>query len=173
VHKLREVLGDSADHPQFIETLPRKGYRFIGTLEKDGPSEEAQPIEIPVPEPRRRKWRYALGVGVGLAALGIVAATNFMGWRDAIVDRLSPSPVQIASLMQQSAEGFKKDGALVEAARCYAQIGQKDQALALLEKCYEQHCSSIVTLKAEPDFDVLRTEGRFQNLLQQLGLDQH
>jgi hypothetical protein len=76
-------------------------------------------------------------------------------------------------LIQQSAEGFKKDGALVEAARCYAQIGQKDQALALLEKCYEQHCSSIVTLKAEPDFDVLRTEGRFQNLLQKLGLDQH
>src|SRR3954449_13100504 len=28
VNKLREVLNDSPDHPQYIETLPRKGYRF-------------------------------------------------------------------------------------------------------------------------------------------------
>ena len=33
VNRLREVLGDSADHPKFIETLPRRGYRFIGTME--------------------------------------------------------------------------------------------------------------------------------------------
>jgi DNA-binding winged helix-turn-helix (wHTH) protein/Tol biopolymer transport system component len=30
VNRLREALGDSADSPRFIETLPRKGYRFIG-----------------------------------------------------------------------------------------------------------------------------------------------
>src|SRR3954470_13663231 len=29
VTKLREALGDSADTPRFIETLPRRGYRFI------------------------------------------------------------------------------------------------------------------------------------------------
>jgi DNA-binding winged helix-turn-helix (wHTH) protein/Tol biopolymer transport system component len=32
VNRLREALGDSAEHPHFIETLPRKGYRFIGTI---------------------------------------------------------------------------------------------------------------------------------------------
>jgi DNA-binding winged helix-turn-helix (wHTH) protein/Tol biopolymer transport system component len=32
VARLREALGDSAEDPQFIETLPRKGYRFIGVL---------------------------------------------------------------------------------------------------------------------------------------------
>jgi len=32
VNKLREVLGDSASNPRFIETLPRRGYRFIGEL---------------------------------------------------------------------------------------------------------------------------------------------
>lgn len=31
VNRLREALGDSADSPRFIETLPRRGYRFIGT----------------------------------------------------------------------------------------------------------------------------------------------
>jgi DNA-binding winged helix-turn-helix (wHTH) protein len=29
VNKLREALGDSADNPRFIETLPRRGYRFL------------------------------------------------------------------------------------------------------------------------------------------------
>jgi DNA-binding winged helix-turn-helix (wHTH) protein len=33
VRRLREALGDSADTPKFIETLPRRGYRFIGPVE--------------------------------------------------------------------------------------------------------------------------------------------
>jgi TolB-like protein/DNA-binding winged helix-turn-helix (wHTH) protein/Tfp pilus assembly protein PilF len=39
VNRLREALGDSADAPSFIETLPRKGYRFIS------------PVEVVVPTP--------------------------------------------------------------------------------------------------------------------------
>ena len=34
VNKIREVLGDSAESPRFVETLPRRGYRFIGELER-------------------------------------------------------------------------------------------------------------------------------------------
>ena len=32
VNRLREVLGDSADEPRLVETLPRRGYRFIGEI---------------------------------------------------------------------------------------------------------------------------------------------
>src|SRR6187431_26560 len=32
VRRLRSALGDEADNPRFVETLPRRGYRFIGTL---------------------------------------------------------------------------------------------------------------------------------------------
>jgi TolB-like protein/DNA-binding winged helix-turn-helix (wHTH) protein/Flp pilus assembly protein TadD len=32
INRLREALGDSADNPEFIETLPRRGYRFIGPV---------------------------------------------------------------------------------------------------------------------------------------------
>src|SRR5215472_4879911 len=35
IRKLREALGDSAEEPQFIETIPRRGYRFIGTVEAE------------------------------------------------------------------------------------------------------------------------------------------
>ena len=36
VTKLRELLGDSARSPRFIETVPRRGYRFIAPVEKPG-----------------------------------------------------------------------------------------------------------------------------------------
>jgi eukaryotic-like serine/threonine-protein kinase len=32
INKLREALGDSADNPRFIETLPRRGYRFLAPV---------------------------------------------------------------------------------------------------------------------------------------------
>jgi DNA-binding winged helix-turn-helix (wHTH) protein/tetratricopeptide (TPR) repeat protein len=32
IRKLRDALGDSAEHPQYIETLPRRGYRFIALV---------------------------------------------------------------------------------------------------------------------------------------------
>jgi len=76
------------------------------------------------------------------------------------------------ALMRDSAETFKKNGALVEAARCFAQVGEKREALSLLEDCYQRHCYSMVTLKAEPDFDVLRSEPRYQELERRLGLEQ-
>src|SRR5579884_3451165 len=34
VNRLREALCDSADSPRFIETLPKRGYRFIGTVSR-------------------------------------------------------------------------------------------------------------------------------------------
>src|SRR5215469_11164428 len=33
INKVREALGDDADNPRFIETLPRRGYRFIAPVE--------------------------------------------------------------------------------------------------------------------------------------------
>jgi Tol biopolymer transport system component/DNA-binding winged helix-turn-helix (wHTH) protein len=50
IKKLRQALGDSADNPLFIQTLPRKGYRFIAPVGSDAP-----PTEPPRP-PRRRLW---------------------------------------------------------------------------------------------------------------------
>lgn len=41
IGKLREALGDKAESPKFIETLPRLGYRFIARVEKSGASSQA------------------------------------------------------------------------------------------------------------------------------------
>src|SRR5713226_696988 len=37
IKRLREALGDSADTPRFVETLSRRGYRFVGKIECDAP----------------------------------------------------------------------------------------------------------------------------------------
>src|SRR5579862_6331893 len=46
VNKVREVLGDDADKPRFVETLPRRGYRFIAPIEGESPK---QPVAGGVP----------------------------------------------------------------------------------------------------------------------------
>ena len=33
VKRLRDALGDAADDPRYVETLPRRGYRFVGEIE--------------------------------------------------------------------------------------------------------------------------------------------
>ena len=45
VLRLREALGESAGNPRFIETLPRRGYRFNGRVEW----EEGPPVTMPAP----------------------------------------------------------------------------------------------------------------------------
>ena len=49
INKIRDVLGDSAESPRFVETLPRRGYRFVGDLET--------PVRSVVPVEPDRGWR--------------------------------------------------------------------------------------------------------------------
>jgi eukaryotic-like serine/threonine-protein kinase len=84
IKKLRDVLSDSADEPRYIETLPRRGYRFIAPVE-NGPVPVSAPVElrvVPVPtlaKPRQPWYQRRLVVAVGIAALLVVAA--LVAWR--------------------------------------------------------------------------------------------
>lgn len=54
VNKIREALGDSAENPHFVETLPRRGYRFIGAVESMRQSAApVEPVTTKVEESRR------------------------------------------------------------------------------------------------------------------------
>jgi TolB-like protein/DNA-binding winged helix-turn-helix (wHTH) protein/Flp pilus assembly protein TadD len=77
IARLREALGDSAETPRYIETLPRRGYRFIGKVEEVA----SQPAELPpdrqpaneAPTLRRNKSRAALALALlTLVAVGLV-----------------------------------------------------------------------------------------------------
>jgi DNA-binding winged helix-turn-helix (wHTH) protein/TolB-like protein len=43
IAQIRTALGDSASQPRFIETLPRRGYRFIGSVEGKSPAASVAP----------------------------------------------------------------------------------------------------------------------------------
>jgi len=69
VNRLREVLGDSPENPHFIETIPRRGYRWMPPV--DGMKDRS------IPTARRRRWRWlplavALLLGIGLSAAGVL-----------------------------------------------------------------------------------------------------
>ncbi|HEY7211547.1 MAG TPA: winged helix-turn-helix domain-containing protein [Bryobacteraceae bacterium] len=77
VAKLRQVLGDSAENPRFIETLPRRGYRLLPSLEVSPAGLSGNTIEPIKAEPapamsgsigRNRGWT-VLAAGVALSAL--------------------------------------------------------------------------------------------------------
>src|SRR5277367_6454695 len=47
INKIREALGDSAENPRFVETLPRRGYRFLAPLDgtHEDPPKRGAPID--------------------------------------------------------------------------------------------------------------------------------
>ncbi len=65
VNKLREALGDSASHPIYIETLSRRGYRFLAPVEED------RALEPPARALRSRRpavpWLATGGLSLGIA----------------------------------------------------------------------------------------------------------
>jgi len=71
MRKLRAALKDSPEKPVFIETVPGKGYRFVGTV-----AQEAHPTPTASPPDRpKRRWKTAgFAVVVGAAAAGVYYA---------------------------------------------------------------------------------------------------
>jgi eukaryotic-like serine/threonine-protein kinase len=64
VKKLRAALGDSADHPLYIETLTRVGYRFIAPLDRSSNNAKSAPW------PFETRWKVALAIAaVALAVI--------------------------------------------------------------------------------------------------------
>ncbi len=87
VNRLREALGDSADHPRYIETLARRGYRFIYPVDVAPPSPAASvaamspspmPASASLPVTRLlRKPRFAVPGALAVLAVGLFATWFF------------------------------------------------------------------------------------------------
>ena len=99
INRLREALGDSAENSKFIETLPRRGYRFIGALDgfdparvptvpSASPPPGAQELGVPtstqlerITRPLRSHWiRDVLFLLAGTALLLAAIGGMKFGW---------------------------------------------------------------------------------------------
>jgi len=81
IRKIRQALGDDAERPRFVETVPGKGYRFIAEISKpvDEPANNGEQAAVAPPVPRGpgRPWKatlawYAIAV-LGVAGLAATA----------------------------------------------------------------------------------------------------
>lgn len=121
MNRLREALGDSADNARFIETLPRRGYRFIAPVEATSqdpapppvtnPSSSPEAVSPPAPTPRSSK-RWVLIAGVMLIALG-ASMTWFWG-QGRPAETVGRQVVPFTSLVgQEVGPTFSPDGSQV------------------------------------------------------------
>lgn len=88
INRLRSVLGDSAECPKFIETIPRRGYRFTGDVSRHGYGAPAQTATVPTTaaslafpresaEPRHKirfVWLWSAAAGLAAVALATLLA---------------------------------------------------------------------------------------------------
>jgi TolB-like protein/DNA-binding winged helix-turn-helix (wHTH) protein/tetratricopeptide (TPR) repeat protein len=126
VNRIREILSDSAESPRYIETLPRRGYRFIAPVETVGlsaaPPEPAPVVPIPAPPqvPARKLWRPLAAVGI-LLMIGI-AVWNWWTTRDARPQFRSIAVLPLENLSGDPGQEYFADGMTEELITALAKV---------------------------------------------------
>jgi TolB-like protein/DNA-binding winged helix-turn-helix (wHTH) protein/Flp pilus assembly protein TadD len=125
IAKLRAALGDSADNPRYVETLPRRGYRFIADVSVIDPppnkldlkaelnssaiADTSPPgVEGKVPGPKSLSSRHAWTVVVAMVLLLALAAVWIFLWKGGSQVNSSPSS-PILSLAVLPLENLSSD----------------------------------------------------------------
>ena len=130
IARIREVLGDSAESPRYIETLPRRGYRYIGPIDnfhtlrlvEEMPDRASEPVANV--HPRKRKRTVVLVAG-SLLALGVIAATiwPFVHARKAVQPIRSLAVLPLDNLSGDPSEEFFADGMTDQLITDLAKVG--------------------------------------------------
>jgi len=85
VRRLRDALGDTAENPRYIETLPRRGYRFIAATVPDA----IQPVQI---QSASRRWTVPLVAAGLLVIAALLFALDAGGLRNRLLSRSATQP---------------------------------------------------------------------------------
>jgi len=129
VARLREAIGDNAENPRFVETLPRRGYRFIGFIEFEAakvictespPTEE---LQLSNNSGRSSRLRRVLSLAVVALSLSLVIALGRWVRQRAIGYDNSHSPI-IRSLAVLPLENLSGD-----ASQAYFADGMTDELI--------------------------------------------
>jgi TolB-like protein/DNA-binding winged helix-turn-helix (wHTH) protein len=95
INKIREVLGDEAENPRFVETLPRRGYRFIGAVTG---ARQTTREEKPTVWSRKVAIRFLVLAAILTIGLPVaLVSLNVRGWRDRIFVR--PPRIQALAVL--------------------------------------------------------------------------
>lgn len=106
VFMLRKILGDSSGNDQYIENIPRRGYRFIATVNKvqeviEKTEEEAHAsVEEPAPEVQQEKPARPDEAKTSIAVLPMVNETGDPAW-EYLADGVTDSLIKLLSHLPQ------------------------------------------------------------------------
>jgi DNA-binding winged helix-turn-helix (wHTH) protein len=136
VNKIREILGDSAASPRFVETLPRRGYRFLAEVQwQEGaapPPNQAQPQKAAAELPgAHRSLTRALFVLIQLMYL-VFYLEALVYWRgvEQVSSNDAGSPLIFILVLVTAGIGIPVRSYLISAAGFdYAQLGEKFRKL--------------------------------------------
>jgi TolB-like protein/DNA-binding winged helix-turn-helix (wHTH) protein/Tfp pilus assembly protein PilF len=99
IKKLRQALDDAADTPRFVETLPRRGYRFIAPVEaKLAPGTAEPTFSVAPTDPLARPTRWISVASAALVLLAIAGVLAAAGWLGLYRVSEGSSPVLIRSV---------------------------------------------------------------------------
>lgn len=130
IFNLRQVLGDTEEGRKYIETIPRRGYRFIATLQQDPepatPELAAAPVveqkqDTASPSQRRGFWWWPLVLTAALVATPIVVSQYFWPLRKPHREKVMLAVLPFANLGGDMHEDYLADGLTEE---MIAQLGQ-------------------------------------------------
>ena len=125
IKKLRDAIGDSADNPRFVETIPRRGYRFIAPLKEMAPAAEESTLLGKI-RGRRAAWIGVLAVA-GAAILLLVL--NALRWGPQFWARPRTWPIRsivvlpLENLSGDSTQDYFADGMTDALTNNLAQLG--------------------------------------------------
>jgi TolB-like protein/DNA-binding winged helix-turn-helix (wHTH) protein/Tfp pilus assembly protein PilF len=117
ISKIRDALGDSGDNPRFVETVSRRGYRFLADVaaieSPDRPSEAgpgiAGPFDASAPRTRSRLSMTLVGVAAVLA-LAVASAWLFASRTDSAPKIRSLAVLPLENLSGDAAQEYFADG---------------------------------------------------------------
>jgi TolB-like protein/DNA-binding winged helix-turn-helix (wHTH) protein/Tfp pilus assembly protein PilF len=101
VKRLRNVLGDDAENPRYIETLPRHGYRFIGAVDYGTAKQDRHKGRAPGAPREARRWlaSAAIIVVAAIVLFGTLFALNVGGLRDRLLGPGAPPKIESIAVL--------------------------------------------------------------------------
>lgn len=161
IKRVREALGDSAEDPRFIETIPKRGYRFIGSVNGSDGSIDAE-VAGTRKEVIQGSWRTAWIGGIAALAGLATAVTIFSLNTFRIQDRVFGPPVRrieslavlpLANLSDDPAQEYFSEGITDGLITDLAQIGSVRVISRTSSMQYKQTQKSLPQIARELNVD--------------------